>query len=212
MAHCDARLAIQIDSHPPFHPKRMPWIGDNPASSANPEPDMWHWLASVSVLMVLSACTTPPPVAEAPAVETAQPPPEPRPARPARAPAAPKAKKPAPIPTRALNLLAECRFRDETGYNGEMKLAVEEARVSAFAATVNIPRRGSCRFDLKNFRQTRELPNVELSHLSDRCVVRVWEQGERVTVAFQQCQKMCTGEAWVHLWPILADRRDGSCA
>ena len=175
---------------------------------------MWHWLAIVPALLLLVACTTPPAPVEAPAVaEVAAPTlPQPSPARAARAPSVPKAKKPAPIPTRALNLLAECRFRDETGYNGEMKLAVADAKVSAFVARVNIPQRGSCRFDLKNFRQTRELPNVELSHLSDRCVVRVWEQGERVTVAFQQCQKMCTGEAWVHLWPILTDRRDGSCA
>ena len=175
---------------------------------------MRRWIATVPVLLLLGSCATPPAPVEAPVVaEVAAPsPPQPRAARTARTPTTPKAKKPGPIPTRALNLLAECRFRDETGYNGEMKLAVEDARVSAFVARVNIPQRGSCRFDLKNFRQTREMPNVELRHLSDSCVVRVWEQGERVTVAFQQCQRMCTGEAWVHLWPILADRRDGSCA
>ncbi len=121
-------------------------------------------------------------------------------------------KRPTAIPTRALNVLAQCRFKDETGYNGNMRLSVQDAKVQAFDAAVNIPGRGRCRFDLKNFRQTRELPNVELSHLRDPCIVRVWEQEERVTVAFQQCQKMCSGKAWDHLWPILADRRDGSCA
>lgn len=124
----------------------------------------------------------------------------------------PRANVPGPIPTRALNVVTECRFRDESGYNGLLRLAVQEAQVQAFEATVNVPGRGACRFDLKNFRQTRELPNVELNHLRDPCIVRLWEQGERVTVAFQQCKKMCSGTAWDHLWPILNDRRDGSCA
>lgn len=130
----------------------------------------------------------------------------------ATAPRKPKVGKPGPIPTRALNVRADCQFHDESGYNGTLTLTVEQARVQTFAAHVNIPRRGNCKFDLKNFRQTRELPNVVLSHLSDRCIVHVWEQGERVTVAFQQCQKMCSGDAWEGLWPILIDTRDGSCA
>ena len=128
-------------------------------------------------------------------------------------PALPRqSKKPGPIAARPLNVSAECSFRDETGYNGTLRLAVEAARVHAFEARVNIPRQGSCSFDLRNFRQTRELPNVELSHLRDPCIVRVWEQGTRVTIAFQQCQKMCSGSASDYLWPILTDTRDGSCA
>ena len=124
----------------------------------------------------------------------------------------PRPKKPGPIPVRPLNVKAECAFRDETGYNGAMRLAIDEARVQSFEAKVTIPRHGACRFDLKDFRQTREMPSVELAHLRDRCIVRVWEQGERVTVAFQQCQRMCSGNAHDYLWPILTDTRDGSCA
>jgi hypothetical protein len=123
-----------------------------------------------------------------------------------------RTKKPGPIPTRALNLKTECRFRDETGYNGALKLNVAEAKVQAFEAKVNIPKRGACRFDLKDFRQTKELPAIELSQTKGRCIVRVWEQGERVTVAFQQCEKMCSGNSYSYLWPILNDRRKGSCA
>lgn len=166
-------------------------------------------------LALLGACAMPPPVSEAPVAVVATPP-APAPAGKASQlpPVAAKAraKKPGPIPTRALNLKTECRFRDETGYNGELKIAVEDARVNAFEARVNIPQRGTCNFNLKNFRQTRELPTVELSHRDNRCVVHVWEQGERVTVAFQQCQSMCSGRAWEYLWPILAYRGDGSCA
>lgn len=168
-------------------------------------------------VLFLSGCATPEPslVSEnRPSAKDRQvlPAPEEKPARPRKDAQAPRAKTPGPIPTRALNVFVECRFRDETGYNGNLRLSVQDARVQAFEAAVNVPGRGVCRFDLKNFHQTRELPNVELNHRRDPCVVRVWEQGERVTVAFQQCTKMCSGTAWDHLWPILNDRRDGSCA
>ncbi len=169
------------------------------------------------VVMLLFACATPP--ASAPPQPTSEPDAAQPPAKAARVPRAsaqsvPQSatNKPRPIPARALNVATNCNFRDETGYNGRMKLSIEKARIQAFEATVNIPRRGACRFDLKNFRQTRELPTVELSHLRDQCVVRVWEQGERITVAFQDCRKHCSGNAWEHLWPILNDTRDGSCA
>lgn len=176
---------------------------------------MLRCLPLLAGLAILAACATPDPPQEKPeqaSSSAAAPAPEHKPTRIATAPVAPRAKRPGPIPTRALNVMTDCKFRDETGYQGTMKLAVDQARVTSFKAAVTIPQRGTCRFDLANFRQTRELPNVELTHLRDPCIVRVWEQGERVTVAFQQCQKMCSGKAWDHLWPIFADRRDGSCA
>lgn len=170
-------------------------------------------LASLLLALLIGACAAPerapqpvPPTPTAIPESRVTPPPV------AAVPTTPRKKKPGPIPTRALNVRADCVFRDETGYNGMMKLAVAQARVESFQANVNIPGRGNCRFDLKDFRQTRDLPNVELKHLRDHCIVRMWEQGERVTVAFQQCQKMCAGTAWEGLWPILTDTRDGSCA
>ncbi len=154
--------------------------------------------------LLLAACAAPgkaPPAAEAP-----------QPAPVAKAPAAAKPARPGPIPVRPLNVKTECSFRDETGYNGALKLDVAEAKVQAFEAKVNIPKRGACRFNLKDFRQTKELPAIELSQARGRCIVRVWEQGERVTVAFQQCEKMCSGNSYSYLWPILNDRSKGSCA
>lgn len=170
-------------------------------------------LAPLLLLMLIGACATPEPAPQAtpPSEPLAKSESELTP-RTATAVPVPRKKKPGPIPTRPLNVKADCIFRDETGYSGTMKLAIEHARVQSFQASINVPRRGNCQFDLKNFRQTRELPNVVLSHLRDRCIVHVWEQGERVTVAFQQCQKMCSGDAWEGLWPILTDTRDGSCA
>ncbi len=168
---------------------------------------MTRKLALLLPVLVLAACATPE-KAPLPKVET------PVPAVPVVAApvVAPRPTRPGPIPVRPLNVKTECKFHDETGYNGALKLDVTGAQVHAFEAKVNIPRRGACRFDLKHFRQTRDLPAIELSQLNGHCIVRMWEQGERVTVAFQQCEKMCSGSSYPYLWPILNDRRDGSCA
>lgn len=120
--------------------------------------------------------------------------------------------RPTPIPVRALNVQADCSYRDETGGSGALRLDVVAARVRAFAATANFPQHGNCRFALKDFRQTKGMPAVELSQPDVPCIVRMWEQGTRVTVAFQQCGSMCSGSAWDQLLPLIYDRRDGSCA
>ncbi len=120
--------------------------------------------------------------------------------------------RPPPIPVRALDVKANCSYRDETGGSGTLKLDVAAARVRAFEASANFPQHGSCRFALKDFRQTKELPAIELTQLNGSCIVRMWEQGTRVTVAFQQCEKMCTGSAYEQLLPLIYDRRDGTCA
>lgn len=134
-----------------------------------------------------------------------RPPPIPPPA------AKPPLARPTPIPTRPLNIAADCAFRDETGYQGAMKLNVANSEVRQFEASVDMPRRGGCRFALKDFRQTAKMPNVTLSASASKCVVRMWEQGRRVSVAFTNCEDMCTNAAFSYLWPILADVRDGSC-
>lgn len=167
-------------------------------------------ILALPLVLLIAACATPdkapPPAAEAP--PAAVPPAAALPP----APAIPGPTRPGPIPVRPLDVKAECSFRDETGYNGALKLNVTGAQVLSFEAKVNIPRRGACRFTLKDFRQTKDLPDIELSQLNGRCIVRMWEQGARVTVAFQACEKMCSGNSYPYLWPILNDRQDGSCA
>ena len=120
--------------------------------------------------------------------------------------------RPPPIPARPLDVRADCSYRDETGGSGLLRLDVAAARVRAFEAKANFPQHGSCHFVLKDFRQTKEMPAIELVQPSGSCIVRMWEQGTRVTVAFQQCEKMCSGNSYSYLWPILNDRRKGSCA
>lgn len=117
-----------------------------------------------------------------------------------------------PMPDRELNVRTRCRFHDVAGGRGTMDLQVTKAEVKRFVAEVSIPKQGLCRFEMKNFHQTATLPNVVLTDDASGCVVRIWEQGKGVTVAFNACQSMCGGDAFSYLWPILVDTRNGRCS
>ena len=93
-----------------------------------------------------------------------------------------------------------------------MDLLVTKAEVKRFVAQVNIPKQGVCRFEMKAFAQTAKLPNVVLTDPASGCVVSMWEQGKILTVAFNACQAMCSGDAFSYLWPILVDTRNGRCS
>jgi hypothetical protein len=120
-------------------------------------------------------------------------------------------RKPPPIATRELNVASDCSFRDPTGYRGTLKLDVAGAQVQAFEARVDVPDRGFCQFDLRDFEQTARLPNVVLRARGSACTVHMWEQGHRVTVAFNDCADRCSAGAYPYLWPILADARSKRC-
>jgi len=117
-----------------------------------------------------------------------------------------------PIPDHALELRTKCSFHDVAGGRGTMDLQVTRAEVKRFVAEVTIPKQGLCRFDMKDFKQTARLPNVVLTHAASGCVVRMWEQEKSVTVAFNACQSMCSGDAFSYLWPILVNTKNGRCS
>jgi hypothetical protein len=167
---------------------------------------------AATLLLMLGACATP----------------EPTPA-PAPAEAAPTGKQPEakriesqplkhllnrhlkPMPVEALNVRTKCAFHDEGGTHGKLDLQVKNAEVQRFTAEVNISNHGTCRFDMKNFRQTATLPAVLLADNGSECLVRMWQQEKGVTVAFNSCQAQCSGESFSYLWPILVDTRNGRC-
>jgi hypothetical protein len=175
-------------------------------------------ICAATLLVLLGACATP------------EPPPEP----PALAPVPVTVKKPKaeriesqplkhllnrnlkPMPVQALNVRTKCTFRDAVGTRGKMDLQVKDAEVQRFTAEVNIPKRGICRFDMKNFQQTASLPAVLLADAGNGCSVRMWSQelaGEKsVAVAFSGCQSQCSGDSFSYLWPILVDTRNGRCS
>ncbi len=115
-------------------------------------------------------------------------------------------------PNRPINVAAQCSHQDDIGTRTRMELQVSEALVQAFAAEVAIKGRGTCRFGLDEFEQVQKMPQVLLRHRQERnCQVRMWEEGARVTVAFNSCAKSCEGKAFDYLWPIIVETKNGRC-
>lgn len=121
-----------------------------------------------------------------------------------------------PQPTQVLNVRSKCAHRDALGTRTRLNLQVKNAEVKAFNAEIAIPKRGICRFNLKDFTQTEKLPQVILSAKDGSpCTVRLWEQNTKqrrqVTVAFNTCPAACGGDTFDYLWPILVDAKSGRC-
>lgn len=117
-----------------------------------------------------------------------------------------------PQPIRPLNVRSKCTHRDAVGTRTRLSLNVKNGVVNTFDAQVDIPKRGVCQFNLKKFKQVAKLPNA-LLEASDGggCSVRMWEQGPRTTVAFNNCATFCEGEAFDYLWPIMVVSKTGRC-
>lgn len=152
--------------------------------------------------------------------EQAPPPPPTEPAVVEKRPAKPESqplkhlvgRKITPQPTRPLNVSSRCTHRDAVGTQTRLNLQVKNADVKAFTAEVAIAKRGVCRFDIKNFEQKERLPQVLLTARDGSpCSVRMWEQGPRVTIAFNQCPAACAGDTFDYLWPIMVDAKSGRC-
>jgi hypothetical protein len=175
------------------------------------------------ILLGIAGCATVPPPQKAPEKPLVRAEPETRP-KPPPAPEAPAvstdsprsrlaaARKQAAQPRHPINVQTSCIFRDETGYNGRLDLLVRDDDVRNLDAEVNVPKHGSCRFALKDFRQNGSRASIELNGSGSRCAVRMWEQGSRVSVAFSNCAVHCSGGAHEYLWPILVDTGSGRCS
>ena len=123
-------------------------------------------------------------------------------------------KVPAPIPDRALNIRADCTSGDEHSYAEAIKLSVADGMVSQLELRITVAKRGSCRFQLADFRQTRSAPHVELvARSGSKCATRMWYQQNRFTVAFSDCPEMCTPPGTAdYIWPIELRLSDGACS
>jgi hypothetical protein len=117
-----------------------------------------------------------------------------------------------PQPTRPLNVRSRCTHKDAIGTQTRLDLLVKEADVKTFSAQVSMKGHGTCRFNLKEFEQVEKLPQALLRHKKQSdCLVRMWEQGPKVTIAFNSCPKSCDGQAFDYLWPIMVEAKSGQC-
>ena len=128
---------------------------------------------------------------------------------PAPPPPAPPAA--AELPVAALNLNATCVGKEETGYAENVRVTVAGGQVRALDARIDIPNRGSCRYQLAEFRQTKQAPFVELlARSGSACALRMWQQGDRVTLAATDCEEKCTRGAFEYAWPVELNA-EGAC-
>ena len=117
-----------------------------------------------------------------------------------------------PQPTRPLNVRSKCSHRDAIGTATQLDLLVKEAEVKTFTAQVAIKGYGTCNFNLGDFEQAEKMPQALLKHKREPdCLVRMWEQGDKVTIAFNSCPKSCERDAFSYLWPIMVEAKSGRC-
>ncbi len=117
-----------------------------------------------------------------------------------------------PQVTRPLNVKARCSHKDDVGTATHLDLLVKDAEVKTFDAQVAMKTYGTCRFSLNDFDQVETMPQALLRHKREReCTVRLWEQDQKVTVAFNSCPKSCERDAFTYLWPILVEAQTGRC-
>ena len=123
------------------------------------------------------------------------------------------ASRPAPIAYHPITIDGRCAQREEDGFREDARLVVVHDRVQALAWQSWVGQRGTCRFVLDDFRQTREKPEIEL-RASDgsACRLFVWQEPGRVTLAHDDCEAHCTAGIYDEAWPVLFDAASGQCA
>ena len=117
-----------------------------------------------------------------------------------------------PQATRPLNARAKCSTKDAIGTTRRLDLLVKESSVQTFNARMTMKGHGACHFDLREFEQVEKMPQALLRHRQEtECTVIMWEQGNNVTIAFNNCPKSCDGDAFSYLWPLIVEGKSGRC-
>jgi hypothetical protein len=120
---------------------------------------------------------------------------------------------PTPIAYHPITIDAHCVQREDDGFREDARLAVDDNRVRALDWRLWVGERGSCRFALSDFSQTREKPQVELTAKNgDGCRLFVWQDPGHVTLAHVGCEARCTAGIYDEAWPALFDPSTGRCA
>lgn len=121
--------------------------------------------------------------------------------------------RPAPIASRDIDLAGDCRRTEEDGFREDALMDVKANEVRALKWKLWVSRRGSCEFNLAEFRQVRATPHIELQAIDgSQCKLLVWQDPRRVTLAHNRCEKHCTPGIYEQAWPVLFDPKSGACA
>jgi hypothetical protein len=120
---------------------------------------------------------------------------------------------PAPIADRPIHLDARCEQQDINDFRERAQLAVTDGTVRALSWQLWVGNRGTCRFELADFRQVQSRPHVELlARDGSDCKLMIWQDGRRVTLGHAGCERRCSPGIADDAWPVMFDPRTGSCA
>lgn len=132
----------------------------------------------------------------------------------------PERKSPRPSSGRApvvapdgINLVGVCRQKEIDGFQEDASIRVRDGRVENLSWQMKIGRKGSCRFNGNDFRQTKFKPTVELKAKDGSgCRLLMWADPRRITLAHNRCTKFCTAGVYGKAWPVMFDPGTGGCA
>ncbi len=123
------------------------------------------------------------------------------------------ASRPTPIAYRPITLDGRCAQVEEDGFREDALLVVDDNRVRSLEWTLWTGKRGSCRFALADFRQSKEKPHIELAARDGTgCRLMVWQEPGRVTLAHVHCEARCSPDIYDEAWPVSFDPATGRCA
>ena len=117
------------------------------------------------------------------------------------------------VPEAPIALAAQCEQTEEDGFRERARLVVADNQVRELSWQLWVGRRGSCRFELEQFRQTRSRPSIELAERNgSACKLMVWRVPARVTLAHAGCEQHCSPGIYEEAWPVMFDPGTGGCA
>ncbi|MFS8975968.1 hypothetical protein [Cupriavidus necator] len=164
--------------------------------------------ACLLAVLLLAGCAEFPVIARRPS-----PPPPLPPATVIEAPPPRKAPRATPITPKTINIVATCKRTEEDGFREDAQMDVRANEVRALKWKLWVSRRGSCEFNLSDFRQVAATPHIELQAIDgSQCKLLVWQDPRRVTLAHARCEKHCTPGIYEQAWPVLFDPNNGKCA
>nr|WP_315592279.1 hypothetical protein [uncultured Cupriavidus sp.] len=118
-----------------------------------------------------------------------------------------------PIVAREIDINGACKRTEEDGFREDAVVRVSHNAVQTLSWKLWVSRKGSCQFDLAEFKQVQQTPHIELHAIDGSgCKLMVWQDPRRVTLAHARCEKHCTPGIYEQAWPVLFDPKSGSCA
>jgi hypothetical protein len=119
---------------------------------------------------------------------------------------------PPPIADRPIDIVGFCAQTEDDGFREEARLRVAANQVSELSWQLWVGKRGSCGFELADFRQTRTRPSIELvARDGSACKLMIWQDPRRITLAHADCERRCTPGVYEDAWPVMFDPKTGRC-